>query len=475
MRAKNRETGEEAAPLRRTLVVKPIFTYPLPVRRHQTSWRAWGGIQSEEDADQEAANIQREIDQLKAAADFPVEFLPLAKVRGAGQLAAVEDIAKADALLFYSAGDGDGDLMAEVNWVDKLAKDTIFFLRHRSGPLYYWYEGASARFHRQHTDFQATKTIRCEDTVVDSMDEVLWRLRALCGLRATVGSRIVVVGWPDLRDWEPDKTMDQVRRLWKLDLQTVSYEALGKLIRAAREDQKTVDLARRCAEAYLKLPETKLETDVRFVQRAFLLEQILRGLMRRADCRAITVAGCMSAVIPIAETTACLSLSTLNDAGYLALCEADFEAIPATMLLGNISGRPTFMNAPTFPHEGIITLAHCTAPRKMDGNRLAPVRIMTHFESDYGAAPRVETPAGQKVTMVVPDFASKRFLGLSGEIESNPTGAICRTQIDVRFKAPSLLVAERMPGYRWVLVYGDYLRETGYALRRVPIEWDCLG
>jgi len=143
--------------------------------------------------------------------------------------------------------------------------------------------------------------------------------------------------------------------------------------------------------------------------------------------------------------------------------------------LGNISGRPTFMNAPTFPHEGIITLAHCTAPRKMDGKSLEPARIMTHFESDYGAAPRVQMPAGRKVTMVVPDFASKRWLGLSGQIESNPTSAICRTQLDVRFKAPSLRVAERMPGYRWVLVYGDYLRETGYALRRVPLEWDCLG
>jgi hypothetical protein len=469
------ETAEPSAPPRRTLLVKPIFTYPLPVPREQTSWRAWGGIQSEEDANREAAQIQAELGQLKAAADFPVEFLPLAKVRGAGQLAAVEDIAKADALLFYSAGDGAGDLMAEVNWVDRLGKDTIFFVRHRSGPLYYWYEGASARFLRQHTDFQATKTILCEDTVVDRLDEVLWRLRALCGLRATIGSRIVVVGWPELSGWPPHQTMEHVRRLWKLDLQTVSYESLGKLIRAARQDQKAVDLARRRAEAYLKLPETRLETEFRFVYRAFLLEQILRDLMKRAGCRAITVAGCMSAVIPVAETTACLSLSTLNDAGYLALCEADFVAIPATMLLGNISGRPTFMNAPTFPHEGIITLAHCTAPRKMDGKNLEPARIMTHFESDYGAAPRVQMPAGRKVTMVVPDFASKRWLGLSGQIESNPTSAICRTQLDVRFKAPSLRVAERMPGYRWVLVYGDYLRETGYAMRRVPLEWDCLG
>ena len=145
------------------------------------------------------------------------------------------------------------------------------------------------------------------------------------------------------------------------------------------------------------------------------------------------------------------------------------------MLLGNISGLPTFMNAPTFPHEGLITLCHCTAPRKVDGKSLSPARIMTHFESDYGAAPKVEMPLGQPVTVVVPDFASKRWLGFSGEVESNPSYAICRTQVDVRFEAPSQTVAARMPGYRSVLIYGNYLRETGYALRRVPIAWDCLG
>ena len=468
-------SAEELAPSRRTLLVKPILTYPLTTRQHQTSWRNWGGIETKQQVAQEVARIQGELDGLRKAADFPLQFLPIASVRGVAQLSAVEDIPKADALLFYAAGDGAGDLMSEVNWIERLGKDTIFFVRHQSGPLYYWYEGVSARFLRQHTDVQSAKTILCEDTVVDRMDEVLWRLRALAGLRATVGSRILVVGPRDLRLWPPAENVQDVVRLWKLELQTISFEELGELLRAARKDQAAVSLARRRAEAYLRLPGTAMETEPRFVHNAFLLEQVLRELMKRAGCRAITLAACMSTIIPIVETTACLSLSTLNDAGYLALCEADFVAIPATMLLGNISGRPTFMNAPTFPHEGVITLAHCTAPRRMDGKSLAPARIMTHFESDYGAAPKVEMPVGQRVTMVVPDYASKRWLGLSGRIESSPSFDICRTQVDVRFQAPSLTVAQRMPGYRWVLIFGDYLRETGYALRRVPIAWDCLG
>ena len=72
--------------------------------------------------------------------------------------------------------------------------------------------------------------------------------------------------------------------------------------------------------------------------------------------------------------------------------------LSAGILLAGISGLPVFLNDPTYPHDGVITLAHCTAPRKLDGKSAEPALIMTHFESDYGAAPKVEMKIGQKVT-----------------------------------------------------------------------------
>ena len=42
----------------------------------------------------------------------------------------------------------------------------------------------------------------------------------------------------------------------------------------------------------------------------------------------MTINGCMSTIMPISETTACLPLSTLNDDGYMAFCESDFVVIP---------------------------------------------------------------------------------------------------------------------------------------------------
>jgi L-fucose isomerase-like protein len=179
----------------------------------------------------------------------------------------------------------------------------------------------------------------------------------------------------------------------------------------------------------------------------------------------------MRTIMPMSETTACMPLSLLNDDGYMAFCESDFVVIPSGILLHYISGKPVFMNDPTHPHEGVVTLAHCTAPRKMDGAHAAPVKILTHFESDYGAAPKVEMRKGQTVTNLVADFASKRWLGVEGEIIDNPFMNICRSQIDVGIVGDTNRLLEEMRGFHWMTCYGNFLRETGYALKKAGVDW----
>ena len=49
----NEEFIQKPAPLK----VKPILVYSTPTRRHQTSWRNWGGIQTQKDADEEVNRI----------------------------------------------------------------------------------------------------------------------------------------------------------------------------------------------------------------------------------------------------------------------------------------------------------------------------------------------------------------------------------------------------------------------------------
>ena len=454
--------------LRQALVVKPILVYSTPEYRPQSSWRSWGGIQTDEDAGEEVSRIKGELAHLRTTADFPVDFLPAAAIKGPGEIDEIADLESADVFLVYAAG----GWMDTFDALHKREKDMIFFCRHKSGPVYLWYEIISPRFLRQHTDKLAVSGVDEEDVVIDSQDEILWRLRALCGLKNTRNTSIIAIGgaeaWAQPRGVVPGLVEDK----FQFGIKTVSYDELGRIIVEAKNDASTVDRARIRAAEYLGDQTLSLETDRTYVDNCFLLEEVFRKIMDQENCRAITINGCMGTIMPLAETSACLTLSLLNDAGYLAFCESDFVVIPAGVLLANISGKPVFLNDPTYPHDGIITLAHCTAPRRMDGKVKEPARILTHFESDYGAAPKVEMQKGQVVTNIIPDFQVSRYVGLKGTIEDSPFMDICRSQIDISYDVDSQLLARRMPGFHWMTGYGDYLRETGYALKRLGIEWE---
>lgn len=462
---------EEYAGIRRQpLLVKPILVYSTPEPKHQSSWRSWGGIQTQQDADEEISRIKGELKKLKSDADFPVEFLPVSGIRGSGDIDGIGDLGSADTLLIYAAG----GWMDTFDALHKVGKDMIFFCRHKSGPVYLWYEIISPRFLRQHTDKLALSGVDEMDVVIDSQDEIGWRLRALCGLKNTLDAGIVAVGGPGA--WAQPKGVvpGLVENKFRFKIHTLSYEELGTLISEARKDKSAIDRAGQRAAEYLRESGITLETDRRFVDNGFLLDEIFRKVMDNANCRAITINGCMGTIMPLAETSACLTLSLLNDAGYLSFCESDFVVIPAGLLLANISGKPVFMNDPTYPHDGIITLAHCTAPRRMDGYRKEPARILTHFESDYGAAPKVEMQKGQVVTNIIPDFQVSQYLGLKGTIVDHPFMDICRSQIDISYDVDSNVLAKRMPGFHWMTGYGDYTKEAGYALKRIGIEWEQL-
>lgn len=457
-------------PDRKPLVVKPVLSYDIPMPRDKTSWRSWGGVQTAKAAAEEVSRIERELRDLVAKADFPVSFLPVSPVKASNEINDITDLGSADLLLVYAAGGG----MDRFDMLNKTGKDIIIFCRHKSGPVYLWYEIISPRYLRQHTDTLKVKGISENDIVIDSQDELLWRMRALCGLKNTVGSRILAIGGPGAWSQPLDVVMKVVGEKYRLDIQDVPYSDLGEIIAEAKKDRSLVRNAGARAEEYLKDSGITLEVDRKYVENCFVLEEIFIRLMNKFGCRAITVNNCMGTIMPIAETTACLTLSLLNDEGYLAFCESDFVVVPSGILMANISGKPSFLNDPTYPHDNVITLAHCTAPRRMDGKKTEPARILTHFESDYGAAPKVQMRLGQTVTNIMPDFSFERNVGLAGTIVDNPMLDICRSQIDVRFECDSLKVAEQMPGFHWITTYGDYLKEATYAMNKIGIRLDIL-
>jgi hypothetical protein len=167
-------------------------------------------------------------------------------------------------------------------------------------------------------------------------------------------------------------------------------------------------------------------------------------------------------------------LSLLNDQGLMAFCESDFVIIPAGILLHYISGKPVFLHNSTFPHDGIVTCAHCSAPRRLNGARYEPAKIVTHYESEYGAAPKVEIPVGQQVTFIDPEYSTCRWLGFTGIVKDNPFYEICRSQQDVQIQGDWRKLVNEVRDSHWMMAYGDYLKELAYVARKIGINWTAI-
>lgn len=467
------ENWDPAKPMINTakrLRVQPLFMYRLPVPKEETSWRSWGGIQTEEAVTEELKRITQELSAVSAAAEFPLQIHPVAQINSVEDAKRIRE-QDCEVVLVYACT-GSGELLKSCFNPNK---DTLIFVRHRSGPVYYWYEALSVKYLDGGApdggqSLSQTGAVHVDDVVVDDPQELLWRLRALSGVKNLKGTRIVALGgaWGK---YAPDAPQ-YARARFGLEIIDVSYEELAKRIEKAKSDDDLITAAGKWVEEYLALPNTSLQTEKRFVVNAFLLYQIFKDLMRDNDATAFTVKSCMGTIIPMSKTTACLSLSLLNDEGRMAFCESDFVVIPPGILLHYLTGRPVFLHNSTFPHQGLVTCAHCTAPRRMDGQRYEPATLLTHYESDYGAAPKVDMPPGKQVTFLNPEYTTGRWVGFKGVVQSNPSYAICRSQQDVAIQGRWQKLINEARDSHWVMVYGDYLKEAGYAARKLGLVWD---
>jgi len=449
------------------LRLKPVFIWSLPTKREFASWRPYGGLTTRAEVDEEAKRIAEEVRKLASAAEFPIDVQPLATVNSAAEAGAAAD-ADTDAFLVY-AYDGPRQWLETIEYS---RKPTVLFLRQKSGPFYCWYENAHYRFLRVNEDTPRQPYMDFDDVVVDDYTEVLWRLRALYGLKNARGTRSLAIG--GLKSYSaPGQQYGpaHVRDVWDYALVTVSDEEVTERVAKARQDAAAVADAERRAAALLNEPGVTLATERRFVVNTFLALAVFKTLMKEHNCSNVGVANCMGSIIRVLDTPPCLLFSLLNDEGYTAFCHTDYTHTPPGVLLRWISGKPSFIANAHYPHHGSMTLAHCATPRRMNGRDNEPTKIMTHYESDYGAATRVEFTKGQVLTNLVPNLTCTKWLGYRSKIVDVPNYPACRSQIDMAIDGDWHKLLHDMPGFHTVVCYGDYLREVGYALKKTGIAW----
>jgi hypothetical protein len=110
----------------------------------------------------------------------------------------------------------------------------------------------------------------------------------------------------------------------------------------------------------------------------------------------------------------------------------------------------------------------------MDGKNLEPVDIVTHYESDHGAASHVNFRRGQLITVLKPDFEAKNWLAFTGTVIDTPELPACRAQIELKLNADTQDVLANMRGFHCMLAYGEYTRDVAYAAKKVGINVQIL-
>ena len=221
----------------RALRVQPILAHAVMKPREKTSWRSWSDIINEPAAAEEMQRIAGELKALGAKADFPLEILPTIKVTTAQQAAKAQE-GDFDVVLLYAASNGG---LFHPCCAARPTRDTVVFVRHRSGPTYYGYECLGVRYFKvpspevwKNNSADNHGGVTLDDVVVDDYDEVLWRLRALYGLNNFVGQRVVALGGAGGK-W--DGTAPEVaRKRYKLDIVTVGYEELAARLKSVQAD-----------------------------------------------------------------------------------------------------------------------------------------------------------------------------------------------------------------------------------------------
>lgn len=452
------------APLR----VKPILVFDVPRRGDRTSWRSYGAIHTPEAAQEEAGRIQKELAELQQKAEFPLQVLPVELLDSQGKLAqvAVDGI---DLRVVYAAG-------SVTQWPLKVPM--VMFVRHRSGPFYLGFEIAHWRFLRGSGDGFVRPDFDTDDVVVDSGDELLWRLRALYGLKNARGTKMLTIGGLAAYSGPAQEHGPRVaKEVWGYDFVDVTDEEFAKRLAAARADQQVVRQIEAQTAALLGMPNVKLETDRKFVFNSYMALHVVRQFLQETGASNFGFSRCMGhGQIAMLDTPACLVLSLANDEGYTAYCHTDLSHTMPGVLLRWIASRPTFVNNSHAPHDGLFFVAHCQAPRRMNGRDFEPATIMTHYESDYGAACKTQYTQDQVVTVVIPNLACSKWQAFRGKVVGSPSYPACRSQMEIQIDGDWKRLTREMQGFHTQIVYGDYLREVGYALKKLggQLQWECF-
>jgi len=237
-------------------------------------------------------------------------------------------------------------------------------------------------------------------------------------------ARVGLVGEPS--DWlvasSPDA--DVVREMWGPTVIAIGMDELEAEIDAVSAEAVEAGVDSISSEATGCLEPTPGDlADVARVTSA------MEALVAKYDLGAVSLR-CFDLLVS-RETTGCLALSALTDAGVMAGCEGDLVSTVGMLWANLLTGELPWMANPAELDVAANTLklAHCTIARGM----LERYRLRSHFESGMGVGIQGDLPLGP-VTLIRIGGAEMEALWVAegAVVGRGDAENLCRTQVDRR-------------------------------------------
>jgi hypothetical protein len=271
-------------------------------------------------------------------------------------------------------------------------------------------------------DLAAAWRIRGTNALLaNSEAQALEQIKILASPGILEGKRAVIYGRPFDSSSIPARNLnaDYVYQRTGVRIEYRPVADLKKLYDAV-DESKAIKEAERWKREAAKVVEPKDQALLE-CSRVYVM---LRDIVEKEGLSCISI-DCLSfsfnnnAILPLP----CLAFTRLRDEGYAAPCEADVCAILTSMLLQEVSKKPSYLcNVSSVNEQTSSTvLRHCVAPTKLLGKDAPPLSYNLrdyHGLAKNGVTPEVQFPTGLDVTMGVFGKDLKSFVLWPGVTQS---------------------------------------------------------
>jgi hypothetical protein len=219
--------------------------------------------------------------------------------------------------------------------------------------------------------------------------------------RILEGKRIVIFGRPFDSSSVPAHNLnaDYVYKRTGVRIQYRPLEGLKPLLENVDEAA-----ARKEMEKWKKEAVKVVEASDKQILDSCKLYVLLRSIVDTEKLSGISI-DCLSFSFSANPTLPlpCLSFTRLRDEGFAALCEADVCGLITSMVLQEVSRKPSyFFNVSSVNTQKSSTvLRHCVAPLRLMGREAPPLpyNLRDYHGMGRGVTPEVEFPIGIEITM----------------------------------------------------------------------------